>query len=113
MRATTARVLWPPPPSISIRSESSPKIKRKLGIGATTGRGKAKEANKVANKRRNASFFLDLDAVLSKCALDLGEGKRLGFSQQRGGENCGDVPRDTAEQVINPLAYGLSFLAYL
>jgi len=113
MRATTARVLWPPPPSISIRSESSPKIKRKLGIGATTGRGKAKEANKVANKRRNASFFLDLDAVLSKCALDLIEGKRLGFSQQRGGENSGDVPGDTAEQVVNPLADWLSFLAYL
>ncbi len=113
MRARTARALSPPPPSFFLRSQSMPKIKRNLEKGATTGRGKAKEANRMANKRRNASFILDLDAVLAESTLDLGEGKRLGFGQQRGGENCGDVPGDTTKQVINPLAYGLSFLGGL
>ena len=117
MRANPARVLWPPPPSIFLYSKSRPKIKRNLGKRSHSGKKKAKEANRMANKRRNASFFLQLDAVLSKGGLELAEGHhRLinTFGEQRGGENSGDVPGDTAKQVVNPLADRLlRLLAYL
>ena len=45
-------------------------------------------------------FFSDLDAVSSKGLLEFREGHhRLidRFGEQRGGENSGDVPRDTSE----------------